>query len=362
MRIIIYDTAVRKTSGGVFTILKQLYESASLDNNNEYIFVLGDKLFSDSRNIKIIVRKDLQESYIKRIIFEILFGKRYLLGLSPDVVLSMQNTAIFGLKNVKQFVYLHQPIPFQKNFHASFFIKNQRKLFFYQYIVGTFIKISLFLNKNITVIVQSNWLKNELVRFLIKKENDIVVSPPQLDSSIFIESIDSLHNSKMNLFYPSTAFLYKNHKIIIDSLKLLTDEQNEVINVFLTINSHEFKELVGEPVPNNVFLLGRIDHNKVLEIMSRSILVFPSKFESFGLPITEAKSMGRPTIINNIDVLRETVGNYNKVVYFDGDDPQSLANSILETMDAYGNSRTNYEIKKNEESNVMENIINLITK
>lgn len=362
MNILIHDIAVKKDSGGVFTILRQLYEAAQLDTRNEYTFILGSELFSATNNIKIVVREDLQKSYIKRTFFDFGFGSKQLLKYNPDVIVSMQNTSIFGLKKAKQYVYLHQTLPFQNRFHFSMLKKAERKLFFYQYIVGAIIKVNLSLNKNAIVIVQSNWLKNELVRSKIKKNNKIDVLPPKLTENIEYISGENTNDEKINFFYPSTAFLYKNHKIIIESLKLLSKEQNQRLQILLTINKNEFENLVGEPVPENVILLGRIEHREVLEYMSKSILLFPSQIESFGLPIMEAKSLKRPILINDIDVLNETVGeDYKQVVYFDADNPKSLAQQMLNIMMSFGSSLTRYVSGKKGESTVMKELIQKIT-
>ncbi|MCM4165942.1 MULTISPECIES: glycosyltransferase, partial [unclassified Arenibacter] len=45
-------------------------------------------------------------------------------------------------------------------------------------------------------------------------------------------------------------------------------------------------------------------------------LVFPSKLESWGLPITEFKSFNKPIFLSNLSYAKETLGDYNKGYFF----------------------------------------------
>lgn len=360
MNILIHDIAVKRNSGGVFTILRQVYEAAKIDNKNNYIFVLGSELFTETTNIKIVVREDLQNNYIKRVLFDFGIGSKQLLKYNPDVVVSMQNTSIFGLFKTKQYVYLHQPLPFQNSFHFVPWVKKEQKLFFYQYVVGSIIKLSLKWNRNSKVIVQSQWLKKELLRRKIKKSEQIVVSYPKSSSKVHVSSQMQTDEKAITLFFPSTAMLYKNHRVVLNALDLIDKEQKDLVNVLFTLNKAEYSNLIGGTVPNQVKLLGRIGHEEVLKILSKSTLIFPSQIESYGLPILEAKSLKRPVIVNNIPVLRETVGDYDDVHYFTGSSASDLANVIVQML-KQKNTISEYVSEDIDDSEVLEDLIKVIT-
>lgn len=57
-------------------------------------------------------------------------------------------------------------------------------------------------------------------------------------------------------------------------------------------------------------------------------LVFPSYVEGFGLPLVEAMQRGLPAMGSDIEVFREIGGEF--MAYFDLDDPQSLANLVID--------------------------------
>jgi glycosyltransferase involved in cell wall biosynthesis len=47
------------------------------------------------------------------------------------------------------------------------------------------------------------------------------------------------------------------------------------------------------------------------------------------LPLSEAKSLGLPVLAANLPYARETLGVYDKVNFFDPDDPYQLADNII---------------------------------
>ena len=61
-------------------------------------------------------------------------------------------------------------------------------------------------------------------------------------------------------------------------------------------------------------------------------LVFPTRFEGFGLPPLEAMSRGCPVIVSDIPVMHEVAGD--AAVYLDPTDPDAIADAMLMVLDA----------------------------
>ena len=75
--------------------------------------------------------------------------------------------------------------------------------------------------------------------------------------------------------------------------------------------------------------MGHMAYSQTQELLSRSTgLLFPSKLETWGLPLTEAKHMNKPIIAADLDSARETVGEYERVAYVCPDDPKAWADEI----------------------------------
>ena len=359
MEFFINDVAVKRDSGGVYTVLESVYKSASANNGaDSYTFLLGDVAFNDNHNVKVIKNMAMQKSYLRRIFFDWFSGAAIISKSKPDVYISMQNTAQIGLKKIPQFTYLHQPLPFQRTKKFSIFKKKERKMAFYQYVVGALIKGSLKFS-NTKVIVQSQWLKNELVVRGLAKPNDIFVSFPKVKkiSQIYQEQI--VETEKVVFFFPSTAMVYKNHKVILEALSLLPKDIKRKIQIIFTLTESELINLTEiKSIPEEIVLTGRVNKQEVAEILSRSILIFPSYIETFGLPILEAKQIERPLIVADVPVLRESVSDYEDVQYFNPFDSRHLANIIS---DFVKNRTITRSVGFDEESGINTKLDNLLT-
>jgi glycosyltransferase involved in cell wall biosynthesis len=66
--------------------------------------------------------------------------------------------------------------------------------------------------------------------------------------------------------------------------------------------------------------------------ISCDAVIFPSKLETWGLPITEAKIFKKPLILVNMPYAHETVGDYENVNFFNPNDHHALANLMLDIL------------------------------
>jgi glycosyltransferase involved in cell wall biosynthesis len=79
----------------------------------------------------------------------------------------------------------------------------------------------------------------------------------------------------------------------------------------------------------NVKFLGRLAPSQVSDIYRQSdCLVFPSKLETWGLPITEAKQSGLFILAADLPYAHETVGSYDGAAFFNPSDAAQLADLI----------------------------------
>jgi glycosyltransferase involved in cell wall biosynthesis len=74
-------------------------------------------------------------------------------------------------------------------------------------------------------------------------------------------------------------------------------------------------------------ILGRLSDAEVAWLYRHAdALVFPSRYEGFGLPVLEAQRLGCPVACSDAAALREVAGD--GAAYFDPDDPQSLQEAV----------------------------------
>ncbi|HJD00612.1 MAG TPA: glycosyltransferase [Candidatus Dwaynia gallinarum] len=318
MRIVVNDVAATPESGGVYSILEDFYNSIIKSNDkNEWFFILSGKYFKETPTVRIIVRKDLKKYKIKKFFFELFAGHRFINNLNPDVYISLQNIATCGIKADKQIVYLHQPIPFQKEKEFSFFKKGEKKLAFYQKIVGRFIKYTLH-KVQPKIIVQTQWMKEAVIDQCKVTPNIILVSHPRVP-----RNGKTIFNGKGDkFFYPASNFMYKNHQLIFDAINDLNDN-NYKFKVDFTLNKSQlpFRS-------EHIKYIGHISRHQVMDMYKEYVLIFPSYIESFGLPLIEAAISADIILAADTTFSRELLKNYNNVYFYPYNDDKKLAKLI----------------------------------
>lgn len=315
MKIVVNDIAATPTTGGTFTILKNFYtDICNNDKTNHWIFFLSGKYFKETKNVRIIVRPDLKKSKIKKALFELVYGHYFINRLNPDVYLSLQNIATCGIKAKHQIVYLHQVIPFQHIKDFSFFKSEERTLAFYQKVVGWVIKYSLRRQKPY-VIVQTASTKHDLVREKLIDNSKILIHSPVVPGNM---KNKIYHGSGRDFFYPASSYIYKNHDIIFKAVDYLKLKGITNFHVNLTIPPKE-------NLNDFISFFGHIPYERVMEMYSDNVLIFPSYIESFGLPLIEAASRADIILAANTPFAHEILKSYTNVYYFNLNDYCKLA-------------------------------------
>lgn len=317
MKFVVDDVAATPNAGGVYSILSDLYKDVlKNDHKNQWIFILAGKYFPESNNVKIIVRNDLKKSKIKKMLFETFYGSKFINSLKPDVYISLQNIATFGVKASKKLVYLHQPVPFQEQKKFSYFKKKERKLAFYQWGVGRIIKDSLSREQPI-VIVQTKWMKKAVLKQTKLSEDNILVTHPRVS----VNTNNGMSLKKSNLFfYPASNFLYKNHQVIEKAINLLQNDGINDFKVVFTLNSTQLPYRSKQ-----LEYIGHIDREKVMKMYDTHVLLFPSYIESFGLPLIEGALYADIILAADTEFSRELLHNYSNVYFYQYNDAKALA-------------------------------------
>lgn len=316
MKIIVNFIAA--DSRGALSILKDFYEYIKKESeykNIEWLFMLSDRYIEETSNIKIELFKDIKKSWINRLKFDLITGKKFIDNQNADLLINFQNTCVFGAE-IPQILYIHQSIPFQSEKKFSLFKKNERKLFVYQYIIGRLIKLSI--KKASHVVVQTNWMKKSIISQCRTSNSKISIIKPTISISEDIRNIQRKHESNL-FFYPAAEYIYKNHDVIYKAVKELNKRNIKDFKVYLTIKNN------GNNI-DNIEFLGEISRKDVFEYYSKSTLVFPSYIETFGLPLEEAKLINSKIIAADCDYAREVIGSYKNVAFFNPFDYMQLAN------------------------------------
>jgi len=134
------------------------------------------------------------------------------------------------------------------------------------------------------------------------------------------------------IFYPARLWPHKNHLGLLEALALLRDRDRLVVPLvssggFEASYSTIRKRVRQWRLDDQVRFLGFV---RPLELqclyqLCRG-LVFPSKFEGWGLPVTEAFAAGVPVACSNVTSLPELAGD--AALLFDPYRPDQIADAI----------------------------------
>lgn len=188
-----------------------------------------------------------------------------------------------------------------------------------------------------TICAISNFTRQTLIEKLNVAPNQIVVTPLAVDLQI-AQPVQENVLAKYNLapgylFYPAATWPHKNHCNLIQALRLLRDRNDFSIDLVCTGAAKEAQNEIDAAVQQfgltkQVHFLGFIPQEDLGSLYrNAAMLVFPSLFEGFGMPLLEAMACGCPVVCSHSTSLPEVGGD--AALYFDPLDPQSIAQTIL---------------------------------
>jgi glycosyltransferase involved in cell wall biosynthesis len=152
-------------------------------------------------------------------------------------------------------------------------------------------------------------------------------------------SICNQYQIPESFFYlPNQFFKHKNHRVVIDALKLLKKNHPEIV-VVCTGKGSDFRhkdyyeellnEVLGFNLEKQFIHLGLVPQEHVYYLMRQSLaLLQPSLFEGWSTSVEEAKSLGKTVILSDIAVHREQ--KPPEGLYFDPHQPEQLAQILVE--------------------------------
>jgi glycosyltransferase involved in cell wall biosynthesis len=308
----IYEEALR----AAVDLFEGGYEIVAIVHRKELFAVPG---------VRYLEFPGIRKSWLRRLSFEYLQLKPLSKELNADLWLSMHDITP-NVEARRRAVYCHNPAPFYSLRLRDALISWKFAAFvlFYGYLYGINIR------KNDTVIVQQDWIRREFkMRYA---PGNIVVAHPAVDEARTGPEIPDLPSSDgvYRFFYPAFPRPFKNFEVVLEATSILERESVHAFEVWLTLDART-NRYANATVSKYRHLdcvkwLGILDHAMVREGYRRTdCLLFPSRLETWGLPITEFKETKRPMIVADLPYARETVGTYDSVAFFNQDDPAQLA-------------------------------------
>ncbi len=319
-------SAVNFTEGGPLSILKECLEylSTYLAGSYEIIALVNDERFFDYKNIKFYSFPRAKTSWPARLYYEYIYFLNFSKRIKPYLWLSLHDITS-NVKSDIRAVYFHNPSPFYKLSIKDVYLDPVFALFniLYLYIYSINIK------KNNFIIVQQDCLRNKFKQ--IAGAGQIIVAYPEISLK---RKVYSMPETKNTFFYPAFPRVFKNFEIICRASERLIKMGVEDFQILFTISGGENR--YARHIYNSykhikqIKFLGIKSREEVYELYNMtSCVIFPSRLETWGLPITEAKLFMKSILLADLEYAHETLGAYDKVKFFNPDDPTQLVDAMI---------------------------------
>jgi len=320
-------SAVNFTEGGPLTILTECLDAAVefLGEEWEVIALVHDAGLIKNPRVQTIAFPESKRSWGKRLLLEWFQFEALSQKLQPDLWFSLHDITPRVIAR-RQAVYCHNPSPFYRITLQEALLEPTFLLFnwFYKYLYRVNI------HRNYAVVVQQNWIRSEFLR-LYQLPNVIVAHPVQ-QGLLYKPQIDS-QAEKIVFLYPSLPRVFKNIEILCLAAEQLSESVQARIEIRLTINGTE-----NNYARNLVRRFGGVKALRFLGRQSReemsihyaqcAAVLFPSKLETWGLPISEAKAMSKALLVADLPYAYETVGTYSLVTFLPANDAEAWSRAI----------------------------------
>lgn len=327
-------SAVNLNCGGTLSILKDCLEYLTSELRNSYniIALVHDRSLSDIDGINYYEFPLAKKCWGIRLYYEYVYFKKLSKKIKPHLWLSLHDITA-NVDAEIQAVYCHNPSPFHELtvkeawFEPKFALFNKFYLYLYK----------LKIRKNDFVIVQQKWLREQFKSFF--PTCNIIVAHPEIKlPSRPIYSDKKELSSKTVFFFPSFPRVFKNFEVICKAAKKLDKMGVKDFIVLMTINGSENRY--------SKYIFKKYQHLKPLRFIGlqscediykyynqTDCMIFPSKLETWGLPITEFKSFNKPILLSNSRYSLETLDGYSKARLFDHDNSFELSQLMKDVIE-----------------------------
>lgn len=358
MKTIIINATATKSSGAL-TILKSflLFIETSV-NASDYHFYLFTTLDLFTNTEKITIENVNVKTWKQRIRWDNGGLKEYCEknGIKADLIFSNQNTCT-KWSGIPQLVYYHQAlalIPFSWNPLK----KSERLFWFYRHVYPFFVSRN---NKSAKYIVQLNFIKTAFCNNFreISPERIYVVKPDFPNENINkIDSSTEFSDGRKVLLYPAVDAKYKNHRIILKALQKLTCEERNDVHVLFTVpsDSRLTKLILKYGLSYVCTCIGMRPYSELKKIYKiATAMIYPSKIESYGLPLIEAASFGIPILAADLTYAREVLKEYPNALFIDVNNADEWSRGIRKSC-----SMTKIPVKMEKKESSWNKIMKII--
>ncbi len=345
-------SAVNLRKGGTLTILKDCLQYLSaLAATGEYriVALVHKRELCDYPRIEYIEMPWTLKSWFARLWCEYVTMYSVSKNLAPVYLwLSLHDTTP-RVKAERRAVYCQTSFPFLK------WKFNDLKFDYKIVLFALFTRLSYRINihRNSYLIVQTNWLRDGFSRMFSIPKNRFIVAPPEKRNECICNKEGN--NASYNFIFAATPDCHKNFETLCQAARLLEEEVGKGrFKVALTIapNQNKYTEWLWKNWGDvsSIEFAGFLPREELYRRYGEAdCLVFPSRVETWGLPISEFAVTGKPMLLADLPYAHETAAGSMQTAFFQPQDAGQLKNMMKRLMEGDNSMLHSIERKSIEE-------------
>lgn len=328
-------SAINVFTGGPLTIVREFVQAlletrACVERQLRVIlFCHSSKLYADliRPQLSMIPKPASRRTWAFRLFYEYLWFKAWSRDRDIDTWVSLHD--ITPSVNARhRIVYCHNPAPFYRG-PSTWRYDPGFELF--RLLYRCLYQINLTANEHI--IVQQQWLRDAFISQFACQPSRIVVARPVASTSFERPAAaEAPPMRECTFLFPAFPRVFKNFEVLIEAMSQLTDIPARLILTFSGLENTYARAMAKRcrDLPN-VTLEGFLSQGTLrAQYSTADALVFPSKLETWGLPLSEFRAYGKPIFASDLPYARETLSGYEQACFFDPDDSNTLSQLLRE--------------------------------
>lgn len=296
---------------------------SDIDRNNQYI-LFSDKNFELNlgigQNFKTVILPSKSNLAWEQYILP-----RALRRYGADIFHCPQNRGIPYLKQCKFVLTIHDLIP--RIFPDYWEGRGMVAHFMYK------ISLSISVSGADRIIVDSKSTKRDVINIFGIPDDKVVVVYPALDISLQRNAVamNQLNfppeiAGKFLLHFSGIGF-NKNTMRVLDAYRILKSRNRLGYQLVIVGSLFDRRLLEKANELEGVIVLEKVNDGQLSQLYKNaSLLLYPSLYEGFGLPVLEAMHFGVPVVVSNNSSLPEVAGEAG--LYARADDVRDIAEKI----------------------------------
>ena len=346
-RKIVVISGINIRKGGTLSIfyefLDEIVEKEIYKKYDVRIMVSDENLFKEYRGkVEIHHFKEESKSRLKRYYYEYVWMKEYSKKNDVFLWLSINDKTPSVVANYRA-VYCHNNTMFCRLRLREFF--KYRRMVIYSLLYPLLWKKNI--KENDMVVVQQHWLAEAFEKGL-GLNNVCVMRPRSIAKSAEAYPLEKECSDKYIFIYPTKACAYKNVDLICKASAIMRKKFDNQYIVYITIDENDgkyAKSLMKKySSDSNLKFCGFLPKEDLFKKYAEAeCLIFPSRLETWGLPLTEFAKYGKNIIASDLPYAHENLMGYKMKAFVDPDSPEELASLMEQAI-----SKVKFEYDKSE--------------